>query len=89
MLDGAGARSTVFLSDGRRQIAIWAEDSFRWWQVYTSDYFPPTDPKHRAAVAIEAMTCGPDAYNTGRDLIVLEPGRRWSASWGAQLAFIA
>jgi aldose 1-epimerase len=34
------------------------------------------------AVAIEPMTCAPDAFNSGAGLIVLEPGQRWRASWG-------
>jgi aldose 1-epimerase len=32
------------------------------------------------------MTCGPDALNTGRDLLVLEPGDRWGAEWGVRPA---
>jgi aldose 1-epimerase len=30
------------------------------------------------------MTCPPDAYRSGRDLIVLAPGQSWSASWGVR-----
>ena len=38
----------------------------------------------RPAVAIEPMTCAPDAFNSGHGLIVLEPGGSWSGSWGIQ-----
>jgi aldose 1-epimerase len=38
--------------------------------------------RHRRSVAIEPMTCPPDAFRSGRDLIVLAPGQTWSASWG-------
>ncbi|MDR4533658.1 aldose 1-epimerase family protein [Glutamicibacter sp. PS] len=63
------------------QLAFSAED-FRWVQVYTSDDEPPA--AHRAAVAIEPMTCPPDAFNSGTDLIHLAPGQpvenHWSVS---------
>jgi aldose 1-epimerase len=35
-------------------------------------------------VAIEPMTCPPDAFRSGRDLIVLAPGQPWRASWGVR-----
>jgi aldose 1-epimerase len=28
------------------------------------------------------MTCGPDAFNTGDDLLVLQPGDRHTGTWG-------
>jgi len=34
------------------------------------------------SVAVEPMTAPPDAFNSGEDLVVLEPGARFSASWG-------
>ena len=33
---------------------------------------------HRKALAVEPMTCPPDAFNSGVDLVVLEPGRSHS-----------
>jgi aldose 1-epimerase len=30
------------------------------------------------------MTCPPDAFRSGRDLVVLEPGHTWRASWGVR-----
>ena len=32
------------------------------------------------------MTCPPDALRTGRDLVVLEPGQRWTGSWRVRRA---
>jgi aldose 1-epimerase len=74
-------RSEVHLeaTDGRG-VAVWADQSFTWWQVYTSDTLHP--PRLRQAVAIEPMTCPPDAFRSGRDLIVLEPGGQWRGAWG-------
>jgi aldose 1-epimerase len=74
----------VRVAGGGREIEVWADPAFRWWQVYTSDYFPTGSPRHRRALAVEAMTCGPDAFNTGRDLITLAPDERWNAEWGVR-----
>jgi aldose 1-epimerase len=58
-------------------VELWAEPDFRWVQVFT----PDDHPGRGRAVAVEPMTCPPDAYNSGTDLIVLEPGASASASW--------
>jgi aldose 1-epimerase len=76
--------SVARVTGGDRTVEVWADEAFGWWQVYTSDYFPPASLRHRHALAVEAMTCGPDAFNTGRDLLVLEPGERWDAAWGVR-----
>jgi aldose 1-epimerase len=72
----------VLVTGGGRGVEVWADPAFRWWQVYTSDYFPAGSARHRRALAIEPMTCGPDAFNTGRDLLVLDPAATWRAEWG-------
>lgn len=33
-------------------------------------------------IAVEPMTCPPDAYNSGEDLLVLEPGQSNAGTWG-------
>ncbi len=64
--DGSGVRITA--------PGAWA----RWWQAFTSDTIPGA--LHRAAVALEPMSCPPDAFNSG-DMIVLEPGAQHEVSW--------
>ncbi|GLZ42607.1 aldose 1-epimerase family protein [Actinokineospora sp. NBRC 105648] len=61
-------------------VEVWADAVFRWVQVYTPDSFPGREAGR--AVAIEPMTCPPDALNSGTDLLFLDPGAQWSASWG-------
>ncbi|WP_026424741.1 aldose 1-epimerase family protein [Actinokineospora inagensis] len=60
-------------------VEVWADPVFRWVQVYTPDSFPGHDG---GAVAIEPMTCPPDALNSGTDLLTVHPGECWRASWG-------
>lgn len=67
---------TVSLADGGRTIEVWGDASFGWVQVYT--------PGDGGSVAVEPMTCGPDAFNAGAafGLVVLEPGEGIAATWG-------
>ena len=81
--DGDGISEAV-LSNRESAVTIWAEPDFTWWQIYTSDQFPPDSERYRRSLALEAMTCAPDAFNSGADLIVLEPGVPWSAAWGVR-----
>lgn len=59
-------------------VQVWADPVFKWVQVYTAADFPGRG----RAVAVEPMTCPPDALNSGTDLLVLQPGETWSGSWG-------
>ncbi len=64
-------------------VTLWADEVFGWAQVYSPPNFPgPGKPDPRRAVAVEPMTCGVNAFNTGDGLLWLEPGQSWSASWG-------
>ena len=38
----------------------------------------------RAALAIEPMTCPPNAFVTGEDLIALAPGESVARTWGIE-----
>lgn len=51
----------------------------RWFQVFTADALAP--PTRRAAVAVEPMSCPPDALRTGTDLLILQPGDTHTARW--------
>ena len=35
----------------------------------------------RTALAVEPMTCPPDAFRTGQDLVVLQPGESHTTSF--------
>ncbi|HEY0454196.1 aldose 1-epimerase family protein [Actinophytocola sp.] len=60
-------------------VEVWAEPVFGWVQVFTPGEFPG---KGARAVAIEPMTCPPDALNSGTDLITVAPGDTWTGRWG-------
>ena len=51
--------------------------------MFTGDPLAPG--RRRKAVAIEPMTCPPNAFVTGDDLLVLEPGEAVTHTWGVQV----
>ncbi|HVK27382.1 MAG TPA: aldose 1-epimerase family protein [Nocardioides sp.] len=76
----AEGRAMVCLRDpaAGTGVALWVDAHHRWLQVYTGD----DTPTPRVSVAVEPMTAPPDAFNSGEDVVVLEPGASFSASWG-------
>lgn len=68
-----------------RRTTLWADPEFGWIQAYTPSDFPRRGGPG-FAIALEPMTAPPDALNSGTDLILLEPGRRWEASWGIRFS---
>jgi aldose 1-epimerase len=55
--------------DAGRGVAVrWGQEC-RWVQVHTADR--PDPETHRIGLAVEPMTCPPDAFNSGRDLMIL------------------
>jgi aldose 1-epimerase len=81
--DAAG-RAWARLAGPGRQVSLWAGEGYRWLQVFTGDAL---DPEHRRrAIAIEPMTCPPNALITGTDLLVLQPGSSVSHAWGIKVS---
>jgi aldose 1-epimerase len=69
-------RHTLTGPDGG--VELWADPAFGWVQVFT----PSDMPQHGKGVAVEPMTCPPDALNSGTDLQILAPGASWTGRWG-------
>ena len=80
---GDDGRATALLrsADGRRSTTLWMDPDFRYLMVFTGDTLQPPE-RRRRAVAVEPMTCPPDALRSGKDLIALDPGGEWTATWG-------
>lgn len=71
--DGAIRVSLTDESDGTSTI-LTAEEGINWIQIYT-------DGGNRRGVAVEPMTSPANAFNSGIDLITLEPGATHRCSW--------
>jgi len=59
---------------------LWADESYRYLMIFTGDVLP--EPERRRSVAVEPMTCAPNAFASGDGLVVLEPGETHAAAWG-------
>jgi len=79
----ASGRSVIRLerSDADHAVEVWMDEDFRYVMVYTGDTLEP-ESRRRRGIAIEPMTCPPNAFRTGTDVITLRPLGSWSADWG-------
>ncbi|HEV2089269.1 MAG TPA: aldose 1-epimerase family protein [Cryptosporangiaceae bacterium] len=57
---------------------VWQDDSFGWIQLYDGG----SRPRAGRSLGIVPMTCPPDAFRSGTDVLALGPGQRWWGSWG-------
>jgi aldose 1-epimerase len=76
-------RCRARVQGGGRAVELWADAGFGYLQAYTGDTLEPVS-RRRRAIAIEPMTCPPNALATGTDLIRLEPGATWTGRWGIE-----
>jgi aldose 1-epimerase len=64
--------------DGLR-VTVWLGEPFRWVMLFSGDPLPDVA---RRSLAVEPMTCPPNALQTGEDLIRIAPGESLTARWG-------
>jgi aldose 1-epimerase len=76
-------RAWARLASGHTEVALWAGDGYDWLQVFTGDTLGAA--RRRRALAIEPMTCPPNAFASGTDLIILAPAGSVTHTWGIQV----
>jgi aldose 1-epimerase len=74
------ARVNIDHPDGNAGVTVWVDGTFTHLMVYTGDTLPVGS--RRRGIAVEPMTCPPDAFRSGTDVVVLPPGGRWAGTWG-------
>jgi aldose 1-epimerase len=57
-------------------------EAFEYAMVYSGDTLAPA--RRRQGLAIEPMSCAPNAFRTGLGLVRLEPGATHVAEWGIE-----
>jgi aldose 1-epimerase len=73
------ARVRLAAPDTERTTTLWVDESYPHLMVFTGDPLPDVA---RRSLAVEPMTCPPDAFNSGEGLILLEPGEAITSAWG-------
>ena len=63
----------------RAGLTLWVDESYRYVQLFTGDPLPDVA---RRSLAVEPMTCPPNAFRTGDDLVRLEPDSSATTAWG-------
>jgi len=82
----ADKRARVTLADpgSGKSLVVWMDERYRYIQAFTGDTLMPD--RRRRSLAIEPMTCPPDALRSGTDLIVLEPDETCTLEWGVSFS---
>lgn len=75
-------RSRVHLAspDGEAA-ALWLDERYQYLMLFTGD---PLLDVNRRSLGIEAMTCAPNAFQSGEGLIILGAGESIAAAWGIE-----
>jgi aldose 1-epimerase len=60
-------------------VTFWVDEKHPYLMVFTGDPLPDVS---RRSLAIEPMTCPPNAFRTGEGVIRLEPGESFTSTWG-------
>ncbi len=76
------ARCALTRADGSI-VELWADERYGFIQLYSADTLAPE--RRRRGLAVEPMTCAPNAFRSGDGLVRLEPGASLSCSWGVRL----
>lgn len=83
-LAALGESWEVLLETPERRVGLWASSEFAYVMCFTGDTLEPAD--RRRGVAVEPMTCPPNALRSGTGIWALLPGAEREASWGIRLA---
>jgi aldose 1-epimerase len=84
--DGNGLASVRLRApDGIRSVEVWMDEAFKHVTIYTGEMVSPPE-RRRHGLAVEPMTCPPNAFVSGEDLLVLGPGESWFGRWGISVA---
>lgn len=79
------ARTSLSHPSGSPKVEVWADGEYPFVQIYTGDDVPE-EYRRRRSVAVEPMSCAPNAFNSGDGLRVLRPGESFVGEWGITIS---
>ncbi|HQT99248.1 MAG TPA: aldose 1-epimerase family protein [Acidimicrobiales bacterium] len=77
--DDSGLATAIVRDTKGGTVELSVDRNFPYLQVFTGDTLEKG--RRRTSIAVEPMTCPPDALRSGKDVVVLEPGQHWAGSW--------
>ena len=77
--DPQGRLTVTVTAPGGTGVELSAGPELPWLQVHTGDR--PEPENDRRGLAVEPMTCPPDAFRSGTDVVRLNPGAEHAAAW--------
>ncbi len=81
--DSDGHAWVSLTGSDKRTAEVWVDEAYPIIELYTADTLQA--PRRRRGLGAEPMTCPPNAFQTGRGVIRLEPGATARSAWGARL----
>jgi aldose 1-epimerase len=79
----ADGRTAITLAspETQRRVSVWLDESYPYVMLFTGDTVEPPE-RRRNGLGVEPMTCPPNGFASGIDLIRLEPGESVTTRWG-------
>ena len=75
-----GALSVTLADPGSgRDVSMWVDERHAYLMLFTGD---PLAEVRRRSLAVEPMTCPPNAFRSGEAVIELAPGESTTGAWG-------
>jgi aldose 1-epimerase len=78
------ARVRIATAGGGSRATLWVDDTYTYLMLFTGDTLAPD--QRRRGLAIEPMTCPPNALQSGEGVVRLAPGNTFTARWGIEPA---
>jgi len=74
-------RITLASEETGRRVTFWLDGSYPFVMLFTGDTVEPAE-RRRAGLGVEPMTCPPNGFATGENILRLEPGESVTTRWG-------
>lgn len=83
LLRDEDGRARITLTDDAASATLWLGDAYRYVMVYTGDTLRVV-ARRRRGLAVEPMSCAPNAFASAEGLVRLEPMQTHVAEWGIE-----
>jgi aldose 1-epimerase len=81
--DGQGNAKVLLRTPDGATVELWMDERYAFVELYSGDTLAPH--RRRRGLAVEPMTCAPNAFRSGDGLVRLEPGTSLTSRWGVRL----